>query len=402
MDKLLKNLAVFMMLMVMSSCGDGIVGYAIHNLKTDNRMRRYNFNEGVEDDTIRFVINDRNQMLLRAKVNEVEDTVLYDSGAGLPFVQFYTEETKPEGMKFYHIPLMGADQKTKAYMTTIPVHIETPMCIVEHFGNAMLVENTNTCEKEPSIDAYNIIGFPGLNMSPYCINFTKNQMYNIDDMSAIDTTEYVPVKCKFDNMLNVMFVYPVINGEEYECVFDTGNGGGLLLLDEQRVENHTDVDLVYEGSYGKAIGGFTGEQHFVVAPETTVGFAGREETVPVMYLEGNLAYNNMGFQYIKRFDWIIEHRSNKSNVDADEIIHRMYAKPHAADTMEYQKKNYSLTTADGTLKIALRLLDGNERFKVGDQIVSVNGVTITEENICHYYDLLTEHQDWSEYGIKVK
>ena len=389
------------MAILMTSC-DGIVGYVIHNLKTDSRMRSYHYNEGVDDDTIRFVINNRNQMVLKAKVNEVEDSVIYDSGAGLPFVQFYTEETKPEGMKFYKVSLMGADQKAKAYMTTIPVHIETPMCIVEHFGNAMLVEDSRACETEPSIDAYNIIGFPGLDISPYCIDFTKNQMYAIHDFSLVDTTEYISVKCKFDKKLNVMFVYPVINGEEYECVFDTGNGGSVLILDAQRVENHTDADFLYEGSYGKAIGGFTGEQHFVVAPETTVGFAGREETVPVMYLEGNLAYNNMGFQYIKRFDWIIEHRSNKSNVDADEIIHRMYAKPHAADTMENQKKNYSLTTADGTLKIALRLLDGNERFKVGDQIVSVNGEAITMENICHYYDLLTENQDWSEFDVKVK
>ncbi len=49
-----------------------------------------------------------------------------------------------------------------------------------------------------------------------------------------------------------------------------------------------------------------------------------------------------------------------------------------------------------------RLINGKEVFKVGDQIVSVNGETITEENICHYYDLLSESKDWSEFDIKVK
>ena len=382
----------------MASC-DGIVGYAIHMKKIDDGMRRYNLNEGVEDDTIRFVVNDRNQMLLKAKVNEVEDTVLYDSGAGLPFVQFYTEETKPEGMKFYKVPLMGADQKAKAYMTTIPVHIETPMSIVEHFGNAMLVEDSRACETEPSIDAYNIIGFSGLDISTYCIDFTKNQMYAIRDFSLVDTTEYISVKCKFDKKLNVMFVYPVINGEEYECVFDTGNGGGLLILDAQKVENHTDADFLYEGSYGKAIGGFTGEQRFVVAPENTIEFAGQKETAFVVYLESNLAYNNFGLLMIKRFDWVIKRLYNEETY---EVTYKMYARPHASDTLEYPKKYYSLTTADGTLKVALRRSDGNEHFKVGDQIISVNGEAITEENICHYYDLLTEHQDWSEFEIRVK
>lgn len=386
------------MAILMTSC-DGIVGYVIHNLKTDSRMRSYHYNEGVDDDTIRFVINNRNQMVLKAKVNEVEDSVIYDSGAGLPFVQFYTEETKPEGMKFYKVSLMGADQKAKAYMTTIPVHIETPMCIVEHFGNAMLVEDSRACETEPSIDAYNIIGFPGLDISPYCIDFTKNQMYAIHDFSLVDTTEYISVKCKFDKKLNVMFVYPVINGEEYECVFDTGNGGSVLILDAQRVENHTDADFLYEGSYGKAIGGFTGEQHFVVAPENTIEFAGQKETAFVVYLESNLAYNNFGLLMIKRFDWVIKRLYNEETY---EVTYKMYARPHASDTLEYPKKYYSLTTADGTLKVALRRSDGNEHFKVGDQIISVNGEAITEENICYYYDLLTEHQDWSEYGIKVK
>lgn len=386
------------MAILMTSC-DGIVGYVIHNLKTDSRMRSYHYNEGVDDDTIRFVINNRNQMVLKAKVNEVEDSVIYDSGAGLPFVQFYTEETKPEGMKFYKVSLMGADQKAKAYMTTIPVHIETPMCIVEHFGNAMLVEDSRACETEPSIDAYNIIGFPGLDISPYCIDFTKNQMYAIHDFSLVDTTEYISVKCKFDKKLNVMFVYPVINGEEYECVFDTGNGGSVLILDAQRVENHTDADFLYEGTYGKAIGGFTGEQHFVVAPENTIEFAGQKETAFVVYLESNLAYNNFGLLMIKRFDWVIKRLYNEETY---EVTYKMYARPHASDTLEYPKKYYSLTTADGTLKVALRRSDGNEHFKVGDQIISVNGEAITEENICYYYDLLTEHQDWSEYGIKVK
>lgn len=390
--------AVLAMAILMTSC-DGIVGYVIHNLKTDSRMRSYHYNEGVDDDTIRFVINNRNQMVLKAKVNEVEDSVIYDSGAGLPFVQFYTEETKPEGMKFYKVSLMGADQKAKAYMTTIPVHIETPMCIVEHFGNAMLVEDSRACETEPSIDAYNIIGFPGLDISPYCIDFTKNQMYAIHDFSLVDTTEYISVKCKFDKKLNVMFVYPVINGEEYECVFDTGNGGSVLILDAQRVENHTDADFLYEGTYGKAIGGFTGEQHFVVAPENTIEFAGQKETAFVVYLESNLAYNNFGLLMIKRFDWVIKRLYNEETY---EVTYKMYARPHASDTLEYPKKYYSLTTADGTLKVALRRSDGNEHFKVGDQIISVNGEAITEENICYYYDLLTEHQDWSEYGIKVK
>ena len=81
----------------------------------------------------------------------------------------------------------------------------------------------------------------------------------------------------------------------------------------------------------------------------------------------------------------------------------MYARPHKTDsTKPFKKKPYVLSTVDGTLKILTRLIDGNEKYKVGDQIVSVNGEKITEENICHYYDLLTENKDWSGFDVRVK
>ncbi len=385
----------------MTSC-NGRIGYAIHAMKIDNHMRSYNVNDEVEDDTIRFVISKaRNQMLMKAEVNGVEDTVLYDSGAASAVFQFYTDKTQPKGMKFYRVPITGADKTTKARLTMIPVQVKTPMCVVEHLGNAMLVPESHSCDNEPSISDYTVIGFPGLDVSPYAIDFTRNQMYRIGDKSLIDTAEYVPVKCRVENTIYTtqMFVYLVINGVEYECIFDTGNSGGILIQDAQRVENHSNVDKLYEGSYGKAIGGVTDMQRFVIAPENTVEFAGQAEAIPVMYIEGDLAFNNVGLQYIKRFDWIIDHRYNPST---EEESHFVYARPHVSDMMKMPKARYGISTSDGTLKILNRRIDGNEKFKVGDQIVSVNGERITEENICHYYDLLKEAKDWSGFEIRVK
>ena len=84
----------------------------------------------------------------------------------------------------------------------------------------------------------------------------------------------------------------------------------------------------------------------------------------------------------------------------------MYAKPRVIEDVSDKPFEmpfrYALSTHDGSLKVITRLIDGNEIFKVGDQIVSVNGEKITEENICHYYDLLTESKDWSGFDIKVK
>ena len=388
MKELRKLVALIATALVMASC-DGIIGYAIHVQKTDTHMRRFNDNNEVDDDTIRFDINENTrQMLMKAEVNGVEDTVWYDSGASPTAILFCTDESKPDGMKFYKVPLIGADKKTKVRMTYIPVTVKTPMCVGESFGNVLLMEPCRACEKEGAINRYTLLGFKGIGIGCYQLDFTRNKIYRMN-RKEIDSLAYLPVKCKFEH--DVMFVYPTINGVEYECIFDTGNGNGILILDAQRVENHNEDDLLYEGSYGAVIGGATRKQHFVIAPQTEVEFAGELETLPVMFLESNLANNNVGLQYIKRFDWIIDHYKE-----------RVYAKPHVADTMELPQRRYAFSTADGTLKILTRLIDGNEKFKVGDRIVSVNGEKITEENICHYYDLLTENKDWSEFEIQVK
>lgn len=404
MKRLLYSLLIFVTIMALASC-DGAVGYMKQMMKIDNGQRSYNDNKEVDDDTIYFVVNHQNQMLMKASINGVEDTVFYDSGCGSAVIQFYTEDSRPEGMKFYRMPIMGADKKTKTMMAPIPVHIETPMCVVDHYGNAMLVENqAHSCVNEPSVFERTILGYPGLDLKPFSMDFTNNRIFRINDMSQIDTTEYLPVKCKFDDMLNVLSIYPIINGVEYECVFDTGNDGGILVKDAQRIENHAETDLLYEGSYGMAVGGITEKQFFVVTPDNTVEFAGREETVPVMYLGENLAFNNVGLQYIKRFDWIVGHQLHwdEEHRFVTSVTYKLYAKPHVSDTIIYPIRNYALTTSDGTLKIITRLIDGNERFEVGDQIISVDGENITEENICYYYELLTETKDWSGFDIKVK
>jgi hypothetical protein len=376
-------------LLLMTSC-NGPIGYAIHVAKTDTHTRSYNTNEEADDDTVRFVIHKNSrQMLMKAEINDVEDTVLFDSGSSIAAVLFYTDENKPKGMRFYKVPLMGADKTTKVQTTYIPVTIKHNMYVCELFGNAMLLEPSHFCDKEATINRYNILGFKGISTGCYSIDFTKNQIYAMNHFQ-IDSTQYLPVKCKFES--DLLFVYPTINGVEYECVFDTGNGQGILIQDAQRVENHTEKDLLYEGSYGKAVGGVTESQRFIIAPDTKVGFAEHEETLPVMFMEKSLAFNNVGLQYLKRFDWII-----------DDYYNKVYARPHVADTMELREVvHYGLVTADGTLKIATRLIDGNEVFNISDRIISVNGETINEDNICYYYDLLTTQNDWSEFEIIVE
>ena len=224
------------------------------------------------------------------------------------------------------------------------------------------------------------------------IDFSNNEMYAMPDSLSIDTTEFIPIKCKY--YLNVLWVYPRINGVEYECIFDTGNGAaGIILQDEQRIEAPREGDYVYEGTYGVTIGGQTEKQRFVIAPTEGLSLAGEDKEEDVMYVK-SMSSNNMGLKAISKYDWIISCWGENPKV---------YVRPHTNDVVKpFKAPAYRVSVIDGKLKILTRRIDGNEKYKVGDQIISVNGEIITKENICHYYDLLTENKDWSGFEIRVK
>ena len=380
------------MVMTVSLASCGTIGLLVHTAKLYDGTLSYNCGDDVAHDTIHFVVNSRNTMLFKAEINGKTDTVMYDSGVNSFTALMYTPSTKPEGMKFYRHSVSGADKRSKISVTTLRTKIRTDMVVSEGVGMAMLAPEPPICGKEHALSEYDIVGFQGINVGRYMLDFTNNIIYEIHDSLTIDTTEFIPIKCKYER--NVMWVYPRINGVERECIFDTGNSAAAFLLaDKQRVEHPADSDLVYEGSFGMAVGGYTDKQRFVHAQNEALSLAGDDKETQVLYVK-SVAHDNMGLAAISQYDWIIANWGQNP---------KMYVRPHKTDSAKpFKKKPYVLSTADGTLRILTRLINGNERFNVGDQIISVNGEKITEENICHYYDLLKESMDWSGFEIQVK
>ena len=341
-------------------------------------------------DTIPFVMNG-GQMLFEAEVNGKPDTLMYDSGVNSLMLMMYTPSTQPEGMKFYRHRVTGADKKSKIKATTLPVMIGTSRVNNSGFAFAVLNPEPPLCEKR-TISDHHLLGSESLNIGHYKLDFTNREITFIPYSEPVDTAGFVPVKCAMKR--NVLWVYPQINGVEYECIFDTGNGNaGFLLKDEKRVGSPKENDLVYEGSYGNAIGGRTNKQRFIRAQQETFSIDGAEKETEITYVK-DLPFNNMGLKAISQFDWIISAKNNGPLV---------YVRLHVTDEVPpFDAFSYKFLASDGKLTIITRLLDGNEKYKVGDQIISVDGETITEENICYYYDLLTESKDWSGFEIEVK
>lgn len=182
-------------------------------------------------DTIPFVMNG-GQMLFEAEVNGKPDTLMYDSGFNSLMVMMYTPSTQPEGMKFYRHRVTGADKKSRIKSTTMPVKIGTSRVNNSGIGLAVLNPEPPLCEKK-SISDHHLLGSESLNIGHYKLDFTNREITFIPYSEPVDTAGFVPVKCAMKR--NALWVYPQINGVEYECIFDTGNGNtGFLLKDEQR------------------------------------------------------------------------------------------------------------------------------------------------------------------------
>ncbi len=364
------------------------VGLYVHSLKvrTDEIVEA----EVIFDDTIHFK-NNGQHIVFKAELNGKPDSLIYDTGDNSIITLMYTPSTRPEEMKFYRVRVTGVEKKSSVKITTLYAKVGTEKIYNTEIGQAVLFPERPLCENY-TISDHHLLGLESLNIGHEFLDFTNSEIRFVNYKEPIDTTGFVPVKCTYEQ--RVLWVYPQINGVEYKCIFDTGNGrAGFVLKGEQRVENPKTDDFVYEGSYGTGINGQTNKQRFVDAPKERFSIAEADKETDIIYVK-NLPHNNMGLKAISQFDWIISMVSDPPKV---------YAKPHVNNEVKpFHAVRYKLIVDNGKLKILTRLIDGSETFKVGDRIVSVNGEKITEENICHYYDLLSESDDWSGFDIKVK
>lgn len=190
---------------------------------------------------------------------------------------------------------------------------------------------------------------------------------------------------------NALKIYLTIDGEEHECLFDTGNESGFIILkDKNRIKGNRQDDLHYEGSFAKSLSGASDSQRFCTKLGEEVIMGDYQCKDNVMYVP-DMSFDNVGIGFISRFDWVLDPYHDKA-----------YFKPRNIDLEQLNIYPYKLTTVGAEIKIANRCLSMNPRFEVGDVIKSVDGEEITKENICHYYELLKDAKDWSAFDIQVK
>lgn len=325
-------------------------------------------------------------ILLEAELNGKPDTVMLDMGVNAPMARMVTRDNAPD-IEFFEVPLRTSEHSV-ANMSIEPAQYKLGISRGESYCNVVLVDDEVACTSERSVTDYTLFGTPAINKAHvFALDFSngKLRMQNMED--TLDLTGYTEAKCKFSK-LGIIYVYLTIDGKERKCLFDTGNSLGVLLKDKGRIRHPHEGDIPVEGSYARTASGNSSQQRYVVNLNETVTLGETSVNTPVYFVE-DLSMDNIGIDFIAHYDWVFE------------TIHdKVYYKPRISDLKPLQMHPYALTTTGGQLTILNRRTDMNPQFEVGDVIKSVDGVKITADNICDYFDMLIKTDDWSAFKIE--
>ena len=377
----------FVALMGFASCQSGNIEYFKQAFKLSKQNR---LSIRVSHDSVAFVLKD-NKLLFEADVNGEKDTVQLDLGYNAPMGKLVSSTERPD-LQYNEATVTTLEKSTKLHMALDTVNYAFGNFTAHAYCNFIQVDSIIPyCDAEPGFD-YPLVGSFGLLKSYHYLgfNFTDNVMV-MDQVfeKDIDLTGYQEVKCKF-KMISLLFITLNVDGKEHNCVFDTGNSGGIILKDKKRVDENRETDVPFDGAYAIAASGPTEKTVFCYAPNENITMDSYSCEADVLYVP-DIDMDNVGMKFISRFDWIISPSFDK-----------VYFRPRNVKEEPFEIHPYKITTANGRISILRRCLSMNPKFNVGDIIKSVDGEEITEENICHYYELLKEAKDWSAFDIQVK
>lgn len=340
------------------------------------------------DQTIPFVFRNR-EILFEAEVNGKKDTLMLDMGVNQALIRMVTEE-ESAGMEFVD---MGVTTTESASLQMCPEPLDLTLGYLRYnsFTSVVLLDEDAVCDSETRLSSHPLAGSPiALSYGGLELNFSQGEMRMFrDHWTRPDLTGYEEVKCKFP-LTGVVKVFITVDGEERECLFDTGNHGGLILKDKRRAAKGPESDIHYEGSFGIALSGGTEHQQYCLAQGEPVQISAGMVTADVTFVS-DIAMDNMGIKFISRFDWIFLSEQRK-----------VYVRPRKIKPEPEEVYPYRITTTGGRITILSRCTDLDPQFAAGDVIQSVDGVPVTEENICDYFVLLKAEKDWSKYQIAVR
>lgn len=199
--------------------------------------------------------------------------------------------------------------------------------------------------------------------------------------------EYKPIKSKC--RWNQIFIYFSVEGKEYQFKLDTGYTGNIIMPFDEKLNFKNDKKIELEGSIFQTISSHTNGKEFIYEKMPIV-FAGQSLEVKVN-VSNTIKAQNIGIEFIKCFDWLIDYNNNK-----------VYVKRNQNEIESNFKRKISYYAKVKAEKLEIVVKEKSQtKFNLGDEIISVNGQKVTAENQCELQDLLNKTDDWNTLQLEV-
>lgn len=324
---------------------------------------------------------------VEVKVDNTPEHFLFDTGADGTVVFDTTlikNFSKKERINLFNVK----DPNGQVATFYTPANIETEMYLYNNHLVTVLLGMKNYCT-----DKYFYKGIIG--SAFFKKNNAQNYFFDFDNLilksskDLINEKGFSEIKSKFFN--NHFAIYLNVNGNEEPFLFDTGNLAYPLIIGSNskiKPSNYTE----FLGSESVVVSGKL-ESNSRYSNDNEVLIGDFKMNVPICFLSKKMEkYNNMGLDFIKYFNWIVDYKNNKVYVKRNNALNEK------KDIIP--KYNYLSMITNNQLKIISKL-KSESRLNINDQIISVNSQKVTPENICEMQELLNSTNDWNSLQIEI-
>jgi hypothetical protein len=334
--------------------------------------------------------NDR--IYLVTKIDDTEDTVIFDSGSNSTFLRTKSDTTGIH--KAYKWKVRLPEGKKELYMHHYYCNIENNLvnaqnCICKTTYTPVL---PFSCISQSDMKIIGQSLFFGNEKKTMFLDFSNHKICLYDSLS-FDTSQYVLVESSITKG-NVIYIYITINNIKQKFLFDTGCPYYFMLNKKQAIPIVKN-DLLLDGSFASTHNGIITTDTSIIRKEMIHLSPVDSLAVYSFYmshLDGNLA----GILFISQFDWIIDTKNGKIYAKS---INNVNNDSTATITTD-RDFVYIVAAMNNRLTIVNRILSNNPIYPLGAKIKSVNGEDITSENICSYRDLLNNTSNWEVFQLE--
>jgi len=285
--------------------------------------------------------------------------------------------------------VLGADHK-KQPQKLVVLAASSPLFESENKVFAALKTAQNRCAKPENT----LQGILGMDLffhqeKPLVLSFSTESLQILDHLESTSTLlnqGYKLLPSKFKR--NAILVSAKVENKLVWFKLDSGFTGTSALPYSKKNNFQNPLKTAYVGSaFQTALGQTSGREVFYNKMPVRIG---HDPFLLPCVESSTLKVPVLGFKFMQGFDWIFDFKNKQ-----------LFAKRNGLAIPEnYSNLPTFRAMAGDKLRIGLKAVNAKS-FRLGDEIVAVNGVKVTDNNRCEFEQLLNTTADWDQLELLV-